>query len=57
MKNQLESFIDLFYNKKILFLDKELKSKYQKMVTQKRDIYKNLESQTTKEELNRVVFC
>ncbi len=55
MKNQLESFIDLFYNKKILFLDKELKSKYQKMVTQKRDIYKNLESQTTKEELNREI--
>ena len=55
MKNQLESFIDLFYNKTILFLDKELKPKYQKIVIQKRDIYKNLESQTTKEELNREI--
>jgi hypothetical protein len=55
MKNHLESFIDLFYNKTILFLDKELKPQYQKIVTQKRDIYKNLESQTTKEELNREI--
>ena len=55
MGNKLEVFIDLYYNKTILFLDKELKPKYQKIVTQKRDIYKNLESQTTKEELNREI--
>ena len=53
--NPLESFIDLFYTKTILFLDKELKPKYQKIVTQKRDIYKNLESQNAKEELNREI--
>ena len=55
LKNQLESFIDLFYNKTILFLDKELKPKYQKIVTQTRDIYNNLESQSAKEELNREI--
>lgn len=55
MKNQLESFIDIFYTKTILFLDKELKSKYQKIVIQNRDIYKTLESQTDKEELNREI--
>ena len=54
-KNTLESFFESFYNKKILFIDKELKPKYQKIVTQKRDIYKNLESQTAKEELNREI--
>jgi hypothetical protein len=53
--NPLESFIDLFYTKTILFLDKELKTKYQKIVTQKRDICKNLESQTAKEEINRQI--
>ena len=36
-------------------LDKELKPKYQNLVSQKRDIYKNLESQTAKEELNREI--
>jgi hypothetical protein len=55
MKNELESFIDLFYTKSILFLDKELKPKYQNVINQKRDIYKNLESQTAKEELNREI--
>ena len=39
----------------ILFLVKELKYKYQQIVIQNRDIYKTLESQTAKEELNREI--
>jgi hypothetical protein len=51
--SSLDSFIDLSYTKSILFLDKELKPKYQKLVNQKREIYKNLsDSQPAKKELN-----
>ena len=57
MENPLESFINLFYTKTILFLDKELKSEYQKIINQKQEVYKNLpESQTAiKEEPNREI--
>ena len=52
-KNTLESFFDLFYNKKILFLDKELKPKYQNLINQKQESYKQLPKQShTAKELN-----
>ena len=57
MGNQLELFIDLFYSKTILFLDKELKPPYQKLVSQKREIYKKLSNSqiATNKELNREI--
>ena len=49
--NSLESFIDLFYNNSILFLNKELKPKYQN-----REIYNKLpESDTARGELKREI--
>ena len=39
----------------ILFLVKEIKYKYQKIVIQNRDINKTLESQTAEEELHREI--
>ena len=50
-RNTLESFFHLFYNKTILFLDKELKPKYQNLINQKNETYKK-KSYTVKEELN-----
>ena len=45
-KNTLESFFDMFYNKKILFLDKELKLKYQNLINQKQESYKQIPKQS-----------
>ena len=45
-KNTLESFFDMFYNKKILFLDKELKLKYQNLINQKKESYKQIPKQS-----------
>ena len=54
--NTLESFFDLFYNKKILFLDKELKPKYQNLINQKKESYKQLPKQSyTAKELNHEI--
>ena len=54
--NTLESFFDLFYNKKILFLDKELKSKYQNLIKEKKEYYKQLSKQShTPKELNHEI--
>ena len=54
--NTLESFFDLFYNKKILFLDKELKPKYQNLIKEKKESYKQLSKQSyTPKELNHEI--
>ena len=45
-RNTLESFFDLFYNKTILFLDKELKPKYQNLINQKKETYKQKPKQS-----------
>lgn len=50
-RNTLESFFHSFYNKTILFLDKELKPKYQNLINQKNETYKK-KSYTATEELN-----
>ena len=56
-KNTLESFFDMFYNKTILFLDKELKLKYQNLINQKKESYKQIpkQSHNAKEELNHEI--
>ena len=46
----------MFFNKKILFLDKELKPKYQNLVNQKKECYKQLPKQShTAKELNHEI--
>ena len=54
-KTTLELFFNSFYNKTILFLDKELKPKYQSLLNQKKETYKKLNLPTTKKELNREI--
>src|SRR5215208_5279813 len=55
-KNTLESFFDLFYNKKILFLDNELKPKYHNLINQKKATYRQLSKKSpTAKELNQEI--
>lgn len=37
-----DSFMDLFYNKSIFYIDKELKPKYQKLINEKKESYEKI---------------